>query len=154
MKKTRFTSFDGKELTCFLWDDAVNPKGVIQLVHGLTSHTSRYAEFAPRLNAAGYLVFGDDHRMNGHTAGLENLGIAGPTTFDDNVADELAITKNSKGLRSARSVVCSQLRFVYPLDTSNSLATLSTGFCSAVRRIWVVACCSWAVFTHFNGSRG
>lgn len=96
MKKTRFTSFDGKELTCFLWDDAVNPKGVIQLVHGLTSHTSRYADFAPRLNAAGYLVFGDDHRMNGHTAGLENLGIAGPTTFDDNVADELAITKKLK----------------------------------------------------------
>ena len=93
MKEISFKSYDGKELACFLWDDVQNPKGVIQLVHGLTSHTMRYDDFAKKLNAAGYIVFGDDHRMNGKTAGLENLGKAGNNNFNENVLDEIEITK-------------------------------------------------------------
>lgn len=94
MKEIEFKSFDGKKLACFLWDDVKGmPKGVIQLVHGLTSHTMRYEDFAKTLNSAGYIVFGDDHRMNGKTAGLENLGKAGKNNFNENVKDEIYITK-------------------------------------------------------------
>ena len=93
MKEIKFISFDGTKLACFLWDDVKSPKGVIQLVHGLTSHTMRYNDFANALNANGYIVFGDDHRMNGKTAGLENLGKAGCNNFNENVLDEIAITK-------------------------------------------------------------
>lgn len=93
MKEIAFKSYDGKQLACFLWDDVEHPKGVIQLVHGLTSHTMRYDDFAAALNAGGYIVFGDDHRMNGKTAGLENLGKAGPDNFNENVRDEIEITK-------------------------------------------------------------
>ncbi len=96
MKEILFSSFDGKKLACFLWDDVENPKGVIQLVHGLTSHTMRYDDFAKKLNRAGYIVFGDDHRMNGKTAGLENLGKAGSNNFNENVFDEIEITKMLK----------------------------------------------------------
>lgn len=93
MKKIDFETYDGKRLACFLWDDVENPKGVIQLIHGLTSHTMRYENFAKTLNENGYIVFGDDHRMNGQTAGLENLGRAGKNNFNENVLDEIAITK-------------------------------------------------------------
>lgn len=96
MKKIDFESYDGKRLACFLWDDVENPKGVIQLIHGLTSHTMRYEDFAKTLNENGYIVFGDDHRMNGQTAGLENLGRAGKNNFNENVLDEIAITKMLK----------------------------------------------------------
>ena len=93
MKEIEFTCLDGKKLACFLWDDVKKPKGVIQLIHGLTSHTKRYEDFAEVLNAAGYIVFGDDHRVNGKTAGVENLGKADRNNFNDNVSDEIAITK-------------------------------------------------------------
>jgi len=93
MKEVSFDSYDGKKLACFLWDEVAGPKGVIQLIHGLTSHTMRYEEFAEILNANGYIVFGDDHRVNGKTAGVENLGKADRNNFNDNVADEIAITK-------------------------------------------------------------
>lgn len=96
MKKIDFESYDGKRLACFLWDDVENPKGVIQLIHGLTSHTMRYEDFAKTLNENSYIVFGDDHRMNGQTAGLENLGRAGKNNFNENVLDEIAITKMLK----------------------------------------------------------
>lgn len=96
MKELFFDSYDGTKLACFLWDDVENPKGVIQLIHGLTSHTMRYDDFAKILNAAGYIVFGDDHRMNGKTAGLENLGKAGNNNFNENVLDEIEITKMLK----------------------------------------------------------
>ena len=90
MKEIEFKSFDGKKLACFLWDDVAGiPKGVIQLVHGLTSHTMRYEDFAKTLNANGYIVFGDDHRMNGKTAGLEKLGKAGKNNFNENEAIDI-----------------------------------------------------------------
>lgn len=96
MKEVEFKSYDGTRLACFLWDDVKAPKGVIQLIHGLTSHTMRFEEFAKVLNENGYIAFGDDHRMNGKTAGLENLGKADNNNFNENVMDEIAVTKMLK----------------------------------------------------------
>lgn len=51
------------------------PKAVIQLAHGMAEHIARYGEFAEKLAAAGYAVYGNDHRGHGKTAGsLENVG--------------------------------------------------------------------------------
>ncbi len=96
VEELKFKSYDGKELVCYLWDEVANPKGVVQLVHGLTSHARRYDDFAEVLNQNGYIVFGDDHRMNGKTAGLENLGKAGYNNFYENVEDELSISRMLK----------------------------------------------------------
>lgn len=93
MKEFLFKSFDGKELVCYLWDSVKNPKGIIQIVHGMTSHMMRYEQFAFELNKQGYIAFGDDHRPHGKTAGMENLGNATKTNFDDNVKDEIELTK-------------------------------------------------------------
>lgn len=60
-------SFDGKEIYTRLWDDVAEPKGVVQICHGLGEHCARYDDFAKFLNANGYIVFGDDHRAHGYT---------------------------------------------------------------------------------------
>jgi len=43
------------------------PRGVIQLVHGLGEHRLRYQQLAEVLVAAGYSVWADDHRGHGAT---------------------------------------------------------------------------------------
>ncbi len=96
MKKETFISYDGKELACFLWDDVVNPKGVVQILHGMTSHMKRYMELGQELNRYGYIAYGDDHRPHGDTAGMDNLGKAGKNNFEENVLDEIEITKMLK----------------------------------------------------------
>lgn len=60
-------SFDGKEIYTRLWDDVAEPKGVVQICHGLGEHCARYDDFARFLNANGYIAFADDHRAHGHT---------------------------------------------------------------------------------------
>lgn len=96
MKKETFVSYDGKKLACFLWDNVENPKGVIQIIHGMTSHMQRYQEFGEDLNRMGYIAYGDDHRPHGETAGIDNLGRAGKNNFYENVRDEIEITKMLK----------------------------------------------------------
>ncbi|MGI6213925.1 MAG: alpha/beta fold hydrolase [Christensenellales bacterium] len=96
MEKIDFKSFDNAKLACFVWDKADKPKAVIQILHGMTSHMKRYDELGKTLNGYGYIVFGDDHRPNGESAGLENLGKADKTNFFQNVRDEIEITKMLK----------------------------------------------------------
>ncbi|WP_428248498.1 alpha/beta hydrolase [Ferrovibrio sp.] len=44
------------------------PKAVVHIAHGMAEHAGRYARFAGALNAAGYAVYGFDHRGHGRTA--------------------------------------------------------------------------------------
>ena len=60
-------SFDGQEIFTRLWDDIAEPKGVVQICHGLGEHSARYEDFAKFLNANGYIAFADDHRAHGYT---------------------------------------------------------------------------------------
>lgn len=67
MQTLYIQSYDATPLYCYLWDDVAQPKGVVQISHGMGEHAGRYDEFARRLNKAGYLVFADDHRAHGKT---------------------------------------------------------------------------------------
>lgn len=96
MKKETFVCSDGKKLACFIWDNVQNPKGVVQILHGMTSHMQRYRELGEILNGYGYIAFGDDHRPHGETAGPDKLGKATKTNFFENVNDEIEITKMLK----------------------------------------------------------
>lgn len=40
MKEFKLKSFDNTEIYCRLWDDVENPKGVIQLVHGMSEYAA------------------------------------------------------------------------------------------------------------------
>lgn len=49
------------------------PRAVVQIVHGLGEHATRYEWLAGQLNNAGYTVYADDHRGHGQT-GLGQTG--------------------------------------------------------------------------------
>lgn len=96
MKNEKFTSFDGTVLQCYLWNDVKNPKGVVQISHGMAEHARRYDNFATFLNRNGYIVYADDHRAHGLTSTKQSTkGVKGyhkGNIYEDTVKDEIAIT--------------------------------------------------------------
>ena len=100
MKTEKFTSFDNTILQCYLWNDVKNPKGVVQISHGMAEHARRYDAFAKFLNANSYVVFADDHRAHGMTSTKQSKkGIYGyhkGDIYNDTVRDEIAITAHLK----------------------------------------------------------
>lgn len=96
MKREDFKAHDGKIIKLAVWDEAENPKAVVQIVHGMVEYIARYDDFAQFLNSRGYIVVGDDHRAHGLTD--ENaLGLAGEgDLFEKTVRDERDITAAMK----------------------------------------------------------
>ena len=92
MKTEKFKSFDGLELTCYLWDDVKDAKGVVQISHGMAEHAQRYDAFAQYLNANGFIVFADDHRAHGATA-EDHVGYQDGNIFEDTAQDLIEISK-------------------------------------------------------------
>jgi len=71
-----YVDAEGVTIHYFVWKSGQS-KAVVQLVHGLGEHVLRYEHVAQKLVAAGYAVYGDDHRGHGRT-GMEQYG--GDTT--------------------------------------------------------------------------
>ena len=81
------SSADGTEIVTHSWTDTDGePRGVVQIAHGLAEHGARYDRLARALNRAGYLVHATDHRGHGHT-GKDALGEFGAVGFDGLIAD-------------------------------------------------------------------
>ena len=96
MKTDFYESFDKEKLFIYVWDNVENPKGIVQIFHGMAEHAGRYEPFAKFLNKHGYIVVADDHRAHGKTAGNpEKVGIYNLTSnlFYDTLIDELRISK-------------------------------------------------------------
>lgn len=75
-----FKAKDGTEVFASKWimENEAKPKAVIQISHGMAEHVLRYQEFAKALLEEGYVVYGNDHRGHGRTAGSpENIGYFG-----------------------------------------------------------------------------
>lgn len=92
MKNESFILKDSGGFNIFVYkwlpDDISNVKAVVQIVHGLAEHAARYETFAKFLTDSGYIVYADDHRGHGKTAGsIENLGYAGEDGFNWMVKD-------------------------------------------------------------------
>lgn len=62
--KLGFSSHDGKtQIKALLWSPetvTTNPKGIIQITHGMEEHIGRYAEFADHLASKGFVVCAQD----------------------------------------------------------------------------------------------
>lgn len=84
-------SFDGKEIYIHEWLDVAEPRGFVQIVHGMAEHAARYDAFARHLNSLGYLAAADDHRGHGMTD-RGTLGYCSGDMFADTVRDEAVIT--------------------------------------------------------------
>lgn len=67
-----FVDAQGVTIHYSFWQ-RVDPRGVVQIAHGLGEHRRRYEPLAEALVSAGYSVWIDDHRGHGDT-GLEQHG--------------------------------------------------------------------------------
>lgn len=72
-----------------------NPKGIIQLVHGVAEHGGNYMDFAKFLNKNGYIVVMDDHRGHG-----KSISTSYPNGYmkraEEIVDDEIMVAKFMK----------------------------------------------------------
>ena len=96
MQRSTFTSpVDDLELAVYEWDVA-DPRGVVQIAHGLAEHSARYSRFAGALNDAGYTVRATDHR--GHGASIAGRpGDFGAAGFAALIADVAAFGASLSG---------------------------------------------------------
>ncbi len=70
MEKQHFilpSNFDGLPLHGFIIEPDETPKGIVQLVHGMTEHKERYQDFAEFLAKNGYVAICHDHRGHGES---------------------------------------------------------------------------------------
>lgn len=56
---------------------AGEPRGAVQLLHGVGEHAGRYVVLAQALADAGFVVYADDHRGHGRTGMAQHGGDAG-----------------------------------------------------------------------------
>ena len=80
-KTFTLTAADGTEVFVYKWSSDGAPRAVVQIAHGMGEHAARYRRLGEALNAAGYVVYANDHRGHGRTAGAVerqgNLGDGG-----------------------------------------------------------------------------
>ncbi|MGQ0842223.1 alpha/beta fold hydrolase [Actinokineospora sp.] len=97
---TRFTypARDGLDIVAYRWDPEGPARGIVQLTHGMGEHVLRYAHLAGALTAAGFVVYGQDHRGHGATAPSEDaLGQIGPTGWSELVNDIDLLVTHARG---------------------------------------------------------
>ena len=64
-----FPSSDGTEIHVYRWSPPDEPSAIVQVAHGMGEHAARYRRLAEALTTAGYVVYANDHRGHGRTAG-------------------------------------------------------------------------------------
>ena len=71
MDETTFTfpTDDGETVFVYRWSGAGEPKAIVQIAHGMGEHAGRYRRLAEALVGDGYVVYANDHRGHGRTAG-------------------------------------------------------------------------------------
>jgi alpha-beta hydrolase superfamily lysophospholipase len=77
----------------------------VQITHGIAEHSGRYDRFARFLAAAGYVVYALDLRGHGETAGLDNLGQARLTAWEDMTADIKQLAEIARSEYPALSLI-------------------------------------------------
>jgi alpha-beta hydrolase superfamily lysophospholipase len=75
------------EVRAYRWDPEGEPRGIVQVTHGMGEHLLRYEPLATALTQAGFVVVGQDHRGHGATAQDGKWGVLGAGGWDELVRD-------------------------------------------------------------------
>lgn len=68
-----FLSANGiTNIHCRMWSPEGDPRGVVQIVHGVAEHIGRYHDFAAFLTEHGFVAVGDDHLGHGLSVNNES----------------------------------------------------------------------------------
>jgi alpha-beta hydrolase superfamily lysophospholipase len=94
-----FETSDHQKLFAYRWHpDDGRPKAIVQIAHGASEHSARYARVADALTAAGYGVYAADHRGHGRTAAdFGRFGVARPGGWQSIVTDAHELTEHIAG---------------------------------------------------------
>lgn len=84
---------DGLALVAYRWDPDGDPRGIVQVTHGMGDHAQRFGNLAAALAKAGFQVIGVDQRGNGATAAPGALGQIGGAGWSALVADVGAVSR-------------------------------------------------------------
>ena len=77
MLEFEFSSHGAGMIHAYRWEPEGQPRGVVQIIHGIAEYVPRYAGFAAFLNARGFLVTGEDHMGHGKSHGKEPCHFSG-----------------------------------------------------------------------------
>jgi alpha-beta hydrolase superfamily lysophospholipase len=92
-----FTAPDAEEIFVYRWEGVDPQKAIVQIAHGMGEHAARYRRVAEELMANGYVVYANDHRGHGLTAGSPErrgqLGAAGWRGLIDDLATVTTIAR-------------------------------------------------------------
>lgn len=83
-KRTWF--YGPRQCHAVMWE-VKNPKGIIQIVHGMVEYVERYDDFARTANQAGFIVVGHDHVGHGQTAKTKSDFGKFPTEWEALIED-------------------------------------------------------------------
>lgn len=90
MNSKYIESFDHSKIFVTESNAVANPKGIVQIIHGMGEHSGRYKEFVKFLNENNYIVFISDHRAHGKTAeNIKAIGKYDGDIFYDTVRDQI-----------------------------------------------------------------
>ena len=137
--------FAGGDTTvaAYRWDPPGEPTAIVQVTHGMGEHALRYGHLAATLNDRGYVVYAQDHRGHGRTAGsTETLGQVGADGWTELVQDIGRLTAVARSAVSASTATpgsrCSSLLARWPTPSARCAATpvyaVDRRVCSARRR--------------------
>ena len=102
-----FETSDGQKLFTYRWlPDDGRPTAIVQIAHGASEHSARYARVAEALTAAGYGVYAADHRGHGRTAAdFGRFGVARPGGWRAIVTDTHELTEHIAGEHPGAPIV-------------------------------------------------
>ncbi len=93
-------------IAAYRWDPAGEPTAIVQVTHGMGEHALRYGHLAATLTDLGYVVYAQDHRGHGRTAGSpEALGRVGADGWTELVQDIGRLTAVARAAHPGLPVV-------------------------------------------------
>ena len=94
MEGTPFFSFDDSKLYSYELNEVKNPRGVVQIIHGMAEHAGRYEAIANFLNRAGFIDYLSEHIGHGRTAlSIDKIGKYDGDIFYDTIKDQIFISE-------------------------------------------------------------
>lgn len=99
LREFSFPSYDGvHQVHAQEWSpNTSRPRGVVQLVHGISEYIGRYDSFARFLTEHGFVVCGHDHLGHGHTASAEEYGFLGKRDGWDYLVQDVYALRQLEG---------------------------------------------------------
>ncbi|MEV5850573.1 alpha/beta hydrolase [Streptomyces sp. NPDC051985] len=132
-------SAGGVTLASYRWAPVGEPKGIVQIAHGMGEHALCYQDVADVLVAAGYVVYSHDHRGHGATLRegdtpgvigsdgwyelVSDIGRVGARAREEHGGLRLALLAHSMGSFAAQQFV---------LDSSDAIDALALTGTAAV----------------------